>query len=124
MYSTFDSKLFYGKELGTFEEIVPNLMKLIDEPPRKCTNVIDQVNWINTQLPEGLWLEVTYPRYSCPVSEMKVHFSLLEDGDIVSMKDMKKVLRNANYVGYGYYLGKLDLEYTEPVFYTRYYIYD
>lgn len=120
----FDSKLFYGRELGSVEEIVPQLMYMIESPPRACINWIDQVNWINTQLPKGLWVEVTYPNYSCDPSEMKVHFSLLEDGKNMTAKQMKKVIQKANYSAYGYYLGKLSIEYSEPVFYTKHYIYD
>ena len=123
----FDSKLFYGREIGSVEQIVPLLMNMVEHPPRECTNWIDQVNWINTQLPKGLWLEVTYPNYSCEPSEMRVHFSLIEDGkngNYFTSKQLKKAIQKANYSAYGYYLGKLNIEYSEPVFYTKYSIYD
>lgn len=119
-----DSKLFFGAQLGTFETVVPKLLSLFDKPPREYLNHIDQVNWLNTQLPKGLWLEVTYPHFSCPVSEMQVHFNLIDDDNQFTPKEMKKIIKNANYSGYSYYMGKLNINYTEPMFYTKYYIYN
>jgi len=117
-----DSKLFFGTTLGRASPIVEHLSKYYNLKTR--TDLIDKVNQINTHLPKGVWLEITYPIRDCEESDMIAHLSLLDDNDSFSPKQIKKAIRKANYGQYGYVLSVLDLPYTKPKFYTEHYIYN
>lgn len=120
----YDSKLFFGAELGKLEEVLNKLNNLYPNPPRKPDNLFDNVNWINTQLPDGVFLEVVYPRLDCEPEEMVAHLSLLDEDENLSVEDMREIIKNSNYMGYSYILGKLNIEFKEPLFYTKYYVYN
>lgn len=123
--NAYDSKLFYGIELGKLEDVLGMFNDCYMEyPPHKPHDMIDEVGWINTQLPEGVYLEVTYPKRSCEDNEMIAHLTLLDNDDNITAKEMRKFLKNVNVSQYGYVLGMLGLQYQEPTFYTKYYIYD
>jgi hypothetical protein len=121
----YDSKLFFGMELGPLDEIIYKLLCYypLNNEHLKHLTMIDIVSWINTKLPDGVWLEVHYPKYTCDPSEMRAHLSLIDDSHEITLKKMKKYLRKANYIGYGYVLGQLNIKYKNPKFYTKYYDY-
>lgn len=117
-----DSKLFFGTELGSALPVVDRLVTYYDIP--RDSSLIDKVNGINTHLPKGVWLEITYPVRECEESEMNAHLSLLDDHDSFTPKQLKKTIKKANYGEYGYILSVLDVPYSKPLFYTCHYIYN
>jgi hypothetical protein len=122
----YDSKLFYGTELGPLTDIIKRLDTIIPKPPHKPIDNIDAIGWINTQLPKGIFLETMYPYRDCDPNEMVAHLNLLDDSrdDSITYKNMKKLLKRANYTGYANILGRLGMDYKEPVFYIQTYVYN
>ncbi len=114
-----DSKLFYGQEIGSLEEWTPRLKEYY---PHSAEG-IPYIEWLNTQIPRRLYLEVSYPTLSCHPSEMRLHLSMIEDKDEYHPQYLQKRIQNANYVGYGYLLGLLGVEQRKPRFYTQPYLY-
>jgi hypothetical protein len=119
----YDSKLFYGMELGNLTDILLACRKFTAIPPHPPRSFIEEVDWINTQLPEGVFLEVTYPCRQCPESEMIAHVNLFDNYISLSKQEMYEAIRAVNYAGYGWVIGNLGLTYKEPMFYTRHYVY-
>ncbi len=118
----YDSKLFYGTELGQLTSIL-SLFDFIPSPPKKPNDIIEQVGWINKNLPGNVFVEVTYPQLNCDSDDMVAHLNLLDDVDEFDAEDMDNFLRTASIGEYGYVLGMLRFDYVAPVFYTRHYIY-
>ena len=121
-----DSKLFYGCELGDALDVMPLLTCVFgsfetEEGPEP--SVIDLTEWLNTQLPEGLFLEVSYPQLPCDDKDMFLHLNMLEYDEPISSAEMADTLSNAKYDHYSYLLGRLNLEYKPPTFYTLSYKY-
>jgi len=124
MMQQYDSKLFFGKELGPLSEVISKIVGFIDAPPREPTDIIDMVEYINTQLPANIFLEATYPCRDCKPDEMIAHLTLLDHSDDkMSADSILHIIQFANYIGYANVLGQLKLNYDEPQFYTRHYVY-
>ena len=119
---SYDSKLIFGCRLGKISEILPRLEELFDDPPHPPADVISNVEWINTLLPNGISLDITYPFYGGPIEETFVHINMIDD-EPISIKKMKKCMKHANIGEYGYLLGQVGLDYVDPTFYTVYYRY-
>lgn len=115
-----DSKLFLGQEIGNIDDVILKLKKYFPHSSEGW----DYISWVNTKLPKGIYLEIWYPYFNCKSTEMSVHLNMLEDKFEYSMSYMKKTMKKANYIGYGYVLGLLRIPYEKPVFYTKYYNYE
>ncbi len=118
-----DSKLFYGSELGSLPDILIACRKFIPYPHRKPTDLVDEVEWINTQLPDGLFLEITYPVRDCSEHQMVAHATMLDYSEEIQQKEMEDVLLYSNCEAYADFLKNLGLTHRDPVFYTRHYVY-
>jgi hypothetical protein len=118
-----DSKLFYGVELGKLPDVIKAYSNFINQPPRKPNDLVDFIGYINTQLPDGVFLEVTYPIRNCPESEMIAHLTLLDGDENISSYQMIDILTTSNYCEYYKFLTDIGFEWVEPKFYTRHYIY-
>lgn len=119
----YDSKLFCGMKLGYINDIVGKLNTFILPPPHPPVDLVDHLGWINTQIPDNLYLDVSYPYRDCDPSQMEVHLTLLDNDDTFSLETMRDFLKTLNLIGYEFILEKLGIEYKEPVFYTEYYVY-
>ena len=117
-----ESKLFYGMELGSLVDILALFKCIVEKPPHQPVDNIDYIGWINTQIPDGVYLEVTYPYRDCDEKDMVAHLTLIDE-DEISKRGMKKIIKNSNLIGYGYILGQLDIDFQDPIFYTRHYVY-
>ncbi len=119
-----DSKLFYGAELGKLSDVLAQCRAFLPLPSREPDNLVDEVGWINTQLADGLFLEVTYPIRDCPESEMIAHINLIDDDkESWNMHEIANILLVSAYDNYKKFLSDMSMEYKEPVFYTRHYVY-
>lgn len=121
----YDTKLFYGTELGPLPDIIQKFNNILPTPPRVPNDAIDTIGWMNTQLPEGVFLDATYPYRDCDPKKMVAHLNLLsgDEGNSITYKKMKKILKKSNYTDYANILGKLGMDYQEPTFYTQIYVY-
>jgi hypothetical protein len=121
-----DSKLFCGIELGQATEIINKMWDFIERPPINnvdTKNLLNIVEWINTRLPDGVFLEITYPIYGCEQEDMIAHLNLLDNDEDIDVDEMIRILDSINYGGYKKVLRELNMPYKSPVLYTRYYIY-
>lgn len=122
--NSFDSKIFCGMQLGRLVDVVDKFMGFIEPPVVKPKTLIEYIEYINMHLPENVFLEVTYPVYKCSNEQMIAHLNLLSEDENVTVHRMRQILKNLNFTGYGYVLGKLGIMYKSPTIYSMYYIYN
>jgi hypothetical protein len=109
-----DTKIFYGCELGQLTSIT-GLFSRVFKYPRSNLDNFDKIEWLNTQLPEGVYLDISYSYRDDEEDNMKVHLSMIDDYDVDT--------DDCNIDGYTEVLKMLEKPFTEPKQYTLSYYY-
>jgi hypothetical protein len=118
--STTDSKIFLGCILGKANELLPKLLKLY---PMDNFEIYKYVEYLNTVLPDGLYINITYPEYGASLGKCVFHLDLLSSEDHFTLPELQRVLSSLNLEAYRYVLGQLEVGYVSPKLYSHVYIF-
>lgn len=95
MIITADSKLMYGVLLGNLLDTL-ELLRQKYSFPQTTTDPFALIEWFNTQIPEPLFLDISYNHREDDYSTMKVYLNLLEDVNGMTREDMIHFLNNVD----------------------------
>jgi len=117
-----ESGIFFGCTLGKTIDIVKRLDHMYISPNDDMP-ILDYMAWVNTQIPDALYLYTTYdPVTSSDVRDMWTHLSLISDDDEMTLNEAKFIY-NQGIEEYTSFMFWLDLDYQEPRLFSRGYVF-
>lgn len=124
--SFYDSKLFFGMKLDSMTQVVDELKKHYTYvlPTKTKTQMIQFMEWVNTQIPDDVFLDVAYTRFSDPVTQFSVHINMINDIEGLNQKQLVDHFNNINVPTYENFVRKLGYTPQPPTLYLVHYIYD
>lgn len=114
--------LIFGTELGSLADFLIYLNKFIINSEIKGYNLptdrFSKIDYINTLIPNNVYITITYPYYECSDKLCSLHLNLFDD-DEISLEELKKTIYN-HYNHYKFMLKLFNLPYTKPKLYSKY----
>jgi hypothetical protein len=81
------TKIYYGNRIGTLRSVFHTLRTtLTTKPPYMPVDIIDYIGWVNTILPENLFLEIEFASRDDPPDQMKVILNGIDDEEDISQQ--------------------------------------
>lgn len=120
-----DTKLVCGIKVGNALKCIDILIHHYGLPPN-TTDIISYIDWINTQIPDDIFIECSYPNRSCRDDLIELHLNIFLEEQLynLSPKEMCEGIKKMDLSLYGYFLQLFKKTYHPPSFYVITYNYN